>query len=113
MTHEKDAELNTLVLTRRPERLLAYTENYWRAWANKNEVDLSSLPDRVVDLYTRSMLIMNTQIDDGGAILAANDWDVTERATDHSSHLWTRDGAFVANALDAAGYPELSRSFFE
>jgi oligosaccharide amylase len=113
MTHEKVAELNKLVLTRRPERFLAYTENYWRAWANKNEVDLSSLPDRVVDLYTRSLLIMNTQIDDDGAILAANDWDVTERATDHYSYLWTRDGAFVASALDSAGYPELSRSFFE
>ena len=45
---------------------------------------------------------MSTQIDDGGAILAANDSDVTERATDHYSYLWTRDGAFVANALDLA-----------
>ena len=51
---------------------------------------------------------MSTQIDDGGAILAANDSDVTERATDHYSYLWTRDGAFVANALDIAGYPAIN-----
>ena len=56
---------------------------------------------------------MSTQIDDGGAILAANDSDVTERATDHYSYLWTRDGAFVANALDVAGYPEMTRAFFD
>lgn len=112
-THERVAALNDLVLKRGAERLLAYTDNYWRVWANKNEADLSSLPDRIVDLYTRSLLVVSTQIDDGGAILAANDWDVTERATDHYSYLWTRDGAFVANALDAAGYPELSRAFFE
>ena len=53
------------------------------------------------------------RFDNNGAILAANDSDVTERATDHYSYLWTRDGAFVANALDLAGYPYFTRKFFE
>jgi glucoamylase len=110
--HNEVARLNKLVLDRRPLEYLGYTENYWRAWVNKNEVDFGDLPPRIVDLYKRSLLIINTQIDDGGAILAANDSDVTERATDHYSYLWTRDGAFVANALDAAGYPEITRRFF-
>jgi oligosaccharide amylase len=112
-THSEAAQLNRWMLARRPEKYLAYTENYWRAWANKNDADLSGLPAEVIDLYKRSLLIMSTQIDDRGAILAANDSDVTERATDHYSYLWTRDGAFIANALDAAGYPEITRRFFE
>ena len=37
---------------------------------------------------------------------------MTERATDHYSYLWPRDGAFVANAFDRAGYPDISRRFF-
>src|SRR6185369_8869553 len=31
---------------------------------------------------------------------------------DHYSYMWPRDGAFVANALDVAGYPEITRRFF-
>ncbi|MEO6051344.1 MAG: glycoside hydrolase family 15 protein [Pyrinomonadaceae bacterium] len=111
-THDEVAKLNRLVLDRTPEKYLAYTQNYWRAWVNKNDIDFGGLSPSIIDLYKRSLLIMSTQIDDGGAILAANDSDVTERATDHYSYLWTRDGAFVANALDIAGYPEITRAFF-
>jgi glucoamylase len=112
-SHDEAVKLNRHVLDRHPEKYLAYTENYWRAWVNKNDTDFAGLPPLIVDFYKRCLLIINTQIDDDGAILAANDSDVTERATDHYSYLWTRDGAFVANALDLAGYAEISRSFFE
>lgn len=107
-------DLNSHVLARRPERYLNYTANYWQAWVKKNDrSDLDSLPADVADLYTRSLLITRTQIDNQGAILAANDSDVAARATDHYSYLWTRDGAFVANALDLAGYSDVARRFYE
>ena len=106
------AELDRLVKEQTPQKYLDYTANYWRAWVNKDDTDLSGLDDAVVDLYKRSLLIVHTQIDRGGAILAANDYDVTARATDHYSYLWTRDGAFVANALDRAGYSHITRKFF-
>jgi len=112
-THAEVCELGKQVLSRRPEKYLDYTENYWRAWVNKNETDFGDLPTEIVDFYKRSLLVVSTQIDHGGAILAANDSDVTERATDHYSYLWTRDGAFVANALDLAGYSTLARSFYD
>lgn len=105
--------LNTLLTEREPDEYFGYTANYWRAWVNKNETDLGDLPPQVCDMYKRSLLIVHTQIDRGGAILAANDHDVTERATDHYSYLWTRDGAFVAHALDLAGYSHLTRKFFD
>jgi glucoamylase len=113
-TSHADVEtLNRQILARGPAGYLEYTANYWRAWVNKNQIDLSGLSDAIGELYKRSLLIINTQLDDGGAILAANDHDVTERATDHYSYLWTRDGAFVANALDTAGYSEITRRFYE
>jgi glucoamylase len=106
-------ELDAHVLRRRPERYLEYTESYWRAWVNKNESEFGDLPSEVVKLYKRSLLITRTQTDNDGAIIAANDSDVAERATDHYSYLWTRDGAFVANALDIAGYSDLARRFYD
>ena len=107
------ATLNEHVLSRRPQKYLDYTSNYWRVWVNKNETDFEDLPAEIVGLYKRSLLIARSQIDHDGAILAANDSDVAERATDHYSYLWTRDGALVANALDAAGYSSLPRRFFD
>jgi len=112
-SHQDVAKLNAEVLRRGPERFLNYTANYWRAWVNKNEIDFSDLSSEIVDFYKRCLLIVRTQIDNGGAILAANDSDVTARATDHYSYLWTRDGAFVANALDLASYAGIARSFYE
>jgi len=111
-SRDEVVRMNQIVLERRPEEFFSYTENYWRAWVDKNDTDLDDLPDDIVSLYKRSLLIINTQIDDGGAILAANDRDVAQRATDHYSYLWTRDGAFVAAALDDAGYAEMTRAFF-
>ncbi len=111
-SHDEVCRLNRHILERRPQQYLHYTENYWRVWVNKNEVDFGDLSSEVIELYKRSLLIVRTQIDNNGAILAANDSDVTERATDHYSYLWTRDGAFVANALDLAGYPFFTRRFF-
>lgn len=111
-SHSEVGRLNAHVLDRNPQKYFDYTANYWRAWVNKNDRDLAALPGEIASFYKRSLLIMKTQIDNGGAILAANDSDVTERATDHYSYLWTRDGAFVANALDLAGYSALTRGFF-
>jgi GH15 family glucan-1,4-alpha-glucosidase len=107
------SQLNHYVLTQRPQNYLNHTENYWRVWVNKNDTEFGDLSSEIIGLYKRSLLIARTQIDNGGAILAANDSEVTERATDHYSYLWTRDGALVANALDLAGYPFLTRKFFD
>lgn len=105
--------LNDHVLQRGAEDYFNFTENYWRAWVNKSDKDLSGLSAEARDLYKRSLLVMHTQIDKHGAIIAANDWDVVNRATDHYSYLWTRDGALIANALDMAGYRHIARKFFQ
>ena len=112
-SHAEVLELNRHLLEQTPERFLDYTENYWRVWVNKNDTDFADLSPAIVELFKRSLLVIRTQTDDDGAILAANDSDVTIRATDHYSYLWTRDGAFVAHALDLANYPHLTGKFYE
>lgn len=112
-SYDEVSRLNKLVHERTPKVLLERTRDYWRAWVNKNELDFGNLPRNVIQLFKRSLLIVRTQIDSGGAIIAANDSDVTLRATDHYSYLWPRDGALVAYALDLAGYSNLTRNFFD
>lgn len=111
-SYEEVKALNTRINDLGAERMMARTEAYWRMWARKEQIDTSPLPQSLRDLFTRSQLVIRTQIDNRGAILAANDSDVTAFGGDHYSYCWTRDGALVAQALIMAGHGELSRSFF-
>src|SRR6185437_17176730 len=88
------------------------TRNYWHRWVNKQEEDFADLAPELVDLYKRSLLVLRTQIDHGGAIIAANDADVEHFSNDSYSYMWPRDGALVANALSHAGYSDVTRSFY-
>ena len=68
------------------------------------------LPAEVQRLYRRSLLIIRTQCDNDGAVLAANDSDIQWGHNDHYSYMWGRDGAFVCDAVDRAGFPEITRA---
>jgi len=103
---------HTRVLERGPERLLDETETYWRAWVNREGRSFGDLPQRVVDLWKRSLLVVRTQIDATGAIVAANDSDILTANRDHYCYVWPRDGALVARAVDLAGYSGVTRPFF-
>lgn len=86
---------------------------FWRAWSDPPMRLVSCLPAEVQDLFRRSLLIMRTHFDDGGAVIAASDSDIlkTNRAT--YCYAWPRDGAFVSLVMDRCGYPRLGRRFFE
>ncbi|MCC6286230.1 MAG: glycoside hydrolase family 15 protein [Phycisphaerales bacterium] len=105
-------ETNLRVLELGADRLLARTEAYWRLWCRKEPTDTTPLPEHIRDLFYRSQLVLRTQIDNGGAIIAANDSDITQFGGDHYSYCWMRDGALVAYALVLSGQSELSRSFY-
>ena len=105
-------ELNQKVLDRTAEHMITRTASFWRLWALKEPLDFSPLPEAVRDLYVRSQLVVRTQIDDDGAILAANDSDIRQFAGDTYSYMWPRDGALVSQSLVLAGQGVLSRRFF-
>jgi glucoamylase len=103
--------INSVVKDKSPEELLRRTGNYWRLWVTKDRRSTADLPQKVVDRYRQSLLIIHTQIDHDGGILAANDTDITELARDTYSYVWPRDGAMVSSALLHAGHTSAPARF--
>jgi GH15 family glucan-1,4-alpha-glucosidase len=106
-------KLNRLVWKKTPQELIKRTRNYWKLWVNKEEFNFGDLPLRVIELFKRSLLILRTQIDNQGAIIAANDSDIIQYGHDTYSYMWPRDGALVACALIKNSYVHISRRFFD
>lgn len=104
--------LSADIIKRTPERFISRTESYWQLWSSKEKIDLSPLPAEVAELFVRSQLVLRTQVDNRGAIIAANDTDITHFAGDHYSYCWPRDGALVAHALALCGQGGLCRAFY-
>ena len=112
-THDEVRKLDEQVRAETAPHALARTGSYWYTWVNKPDLELHALPDEITDLYRRSLLIVATQCDRGGAVIAANDSDIQWGHNDHYSYMWTRDAAFVCDAMDRAGFPEITRRFLE
>jgi glucoamylase len=96
--------IDSVVRDKSPGELLRRTGNFWRLWVGKDRRGTADLPERVIDRYKQSLLIINSQIDHGGGIVAANDTDISELARDTYSYVWPRDGALVSSALMHAGH---------
>lgn len=96
-----------------PDSLVERNVNYWRHWLSPRREDLAPLPPAWGEAYRRSLLVMRTQIDRGGAVIAANDSDTWQFNQDTYSYMWPRDGALVCHALDRAGFSGISRRFLE
>lgn len=105
--------IDKLVRERGPEFFIHRVGTYWNRWVNKDNIPYGDLPESLVTLYKQSLLILRTQIDNRGAIIAANDSDYLDFNNDTYSYMWPRDGALVAFALDLAGQPDVTRNFYE
>ncbi|HET7771896.1 MAG TPA: glycoside hydrolase family 15 protein, partial [Chloroflexota bacterium] len=97
---------------RAPQALLDRTQRYWRYWLGRARREFGDLSGKAAALYRRSLLTIRTQVDNNGAIVAANDTDIATFGMDHYSYVWPRDAAVVADALGMAGYHEVPRQSF-
>ncbi len=104
--------LDEYVIEEKPERLIATTESYWRAWLEKETRDLSILPAALRTLYNRSLIIMRVHTDNDGGIIASSDTDMLHHGRDTYSYVWPRDAAVIASALDISGYNDVATRFF-
>ncbi|KEQ21545.1 glycoside hydrolase family 15 protein [Paenibacillus tyrfis] len=110
---EEVKKLDNYVKESHPGKLLDRVEIYWQRWVNKpEERDYGNLSEACVRLYKHSLLIVRTQTDVNGAIIAANDSDIMQSNRDHYSYMWPRDGALIAYAMTMAGYQGMITPFF-
>ena len=112
-SYDEVREHHEMVVRRGPQSFIDRTHAYWHLWVNKEKSDFGDLPPEVVQLYKQSLLILRTQIDNGGAIVAANDADIQRFGRDTYSYMWPRDGALAAHALVLAGHEQVTRNFFD
>jgi glucoamylase len=112
-SYETVKSLPAFVVKRTPLTVLQRTADCWRLWANKEPRDLSLLPAPVVDLYESSLLILHTQVDSRGAVIANTDSAILQFDRDMYSYMWPRDGALVARALDRARYNDVTRAIYQ
>jgi len=112
-TFSEVSALQDILLTKTPAHIRETTQDFWRAWVNKFNFTFYGLDERVVSLFKKSLLIIRTHSDNHGGILASGDSDNFRYGRDTYAYVWPRDGAFVALALDKAGYSETSHRFYE
>jgi GH15 family glucan-1,4-alpha-glucosidase len=113
---EAVTELHHGIEAARFDDLIHDTAQYWTVWSEPRTPaadGLETLPQPIPEVFRRSLLAIRTNVDNRGAIIAANDSDIMETARAHYSYMWPRDGALVAHALDRLGHQDLTQRFFE
>ena len=97
-------QLDQGIVKETPSKVIARTASLWYTWVNKVSEDLRDLPDEIIELYRRSLLVIRAHCDRDGGIVAACDSDIEWGHNDHYSYVWPRDAAFVSDAVDRAGF---------
>jgi len=105
--------LNSVVLEKTVEGMLHSTEEFWRAWLNKQHFHLTNLSQEQQRLFETSLFILRAHADNRGSVIASADSEMIEYGKDDYSYMWPRDAAFIVSTLDSAGYQEITKHFFE
>lgn len=111
--HGEVNQLNEYVNSKKPWYLMNTSQNYWRAWINKQNFSFYGLDEEIISLFKRSLFVLRSHVDDTGATIASGDSDLMKYGRDTYSYVWPRDGAFVAMALDNAGYYNITEEIFK
>lgn len=118
-------ELAKFIHSQSLTELYAMSDRYWNNWLNSkideqmfhksfNEVGHGHLGAQLLQLYNRSLLILRTQFDNDGAVIAANDTTfIKTGGKDAYCYFWPRDGAFSAIAMIESGHVDIVKKTFD
>ena len=110
---EKAKEKNDFILKRKAKDILISTENYWKAWLEKQDFDFANIDQKYLDLFYKSLLLIETHSGKNGVIIASGDSDLLKMGRGTYSYMWPRDGALVILPLIQAGYYHTPKNFFK
>ena len=88
------------------------TANWWSSWIKPAKQLAEKLPEEYRDSFIRSSLIVKSQIDSHGAVIASTDTTMLNYSRDAYAYCWPRDAAYVLWPLLRIGYTEELLRFF-
>lgn len=89
------------------------TASWWHEWLKPAVESAAKIDAKYHDSFIRSALIIKSQIDKRGAIMASTDSSMLNYDRDAYAYCWPRDGAFVMWPLIRMGYTVEPYRFFE
>jgi len=104
--------INRAIRQKGPVKYLKRTQHYWSLWSSKELPVMVDTTGEETAQYRRSLHVIRSQVDNGGAIIASTDFELAHAAHDTYCYMWPRDGALAAAALTDAGYQEVAQRFF-
>lgn len=92
---------------------LHLTAEWWHTWLKPAIAAADKLDPAYHDSFLRSVMIIKSQIDKRGAVIASTDTSMLNYDRDTYAYCWPRDGANVLWPFIRMGYTEEPYRFFE
>lgn len=89
------------------------TAGWWRKWLEPTVRVAAKIAPEFQDSFLRSAMIIKSQIDKRGAVIASTDTTMLNYSRDAYAYCWPRDGAYVLWPLIRMGYYDEPYRFFE
>lgn len=89
------------------------TALWWHDWLAPAIERSKFLPEQYRDQFVKSVMIIKSQIDKRGAVIASTDSTLLNYSKDGYAYSWPRDGANVVWSLIRLGYYQEAYRFFE
>lgn len=91
--------------------------NFWNSFLERISVLpeaalMDRLPERVREIFYRSLLATVAHMDVNGSVIASSDSEIRQFGADLYSYSWPRDAAWASIALDRAWYHHLTGEVF-
>lgn len=88
------------------------TADSWRKWLKPTLNVMPKIPEQHRKNFLQSMMIIKSQIDNHGAIIASTDTSLLNYSRDAYGYCWPRDAAYTLWPLIRLGYTEEAYRFF-
>jgi GH15 family glucan-1,4-alpha-glucosidase len=89
------------------------TADWWYEWLKPAEAIAAKIDPKYRESFLRSAMIVKSQIDKRGAVIASTDTAVLNNSRDAYAYSWPRDGAYTLWPFIRMGYVDEPHRFFE
>jgi GH15 family glucan-1,4-alpha-glucosidase len=89
------------------------TAHWWREWLKPALEIGKHVPESHQELFIHSLMIIKSQMDKRGAVIASTDSTLLNYSKDNYAYSWPRDGAYTVWPLIRLGYYDEAYRFFE